>query len=192
MGSRCMFAIMTSTKTTLLFAVLTSAFLGLAFMQLAQAATVRSNSSGDLIDEFEAKALYINICTSEIQCCAPNAGLYRFMLASTVTNNDFLCSLDSTDPTKRTRLAIIEDQYENDCIVKYINYQFINDPTATAMQYAIGLKELEYKGVWEWEHAPSNAAQAAGFQHWDPASPSGTEDSHCAVLNVGGTGTPLS
>ena len=109
----------------LLFSVLGSVLLAVALFRV----TAWASPAPEPVDPEHPKvdpgvgALYINICSSEIQCCAPNAGLYRFMPKSSITNNNLLCSLDSTSAQKRTRLAIIEDQYENDCLVKYINYR---------------------------------------------------------------------
>ena len=62
---------------------------------------------------------------------------------------------------------------------------------STAAKYAIGLREIKYQGVWEYEKA---SGFTASFQKWAPNEPKGpttVSTLKCAYLDAGiGVGSP--
>ena len=139
-------------------------------------------------------------------------------------------------------MAVIETQKENDCLHKYITtgekgyckisvlFIFVDTLTPgviyanldpynlvykqeTNSSYAIGLKDADAEGLWEWQHTGeflylllNHEVKIQGwilinkkgiitllllvdgvarFQHWGPGEPSGGMVKNCAVMNMG-------
>ena len=99
---------------------------------------------------------------------------------------DMQCRLETLAGKFTTRLVIIENQRENDCLVKYISDEYHGDPVKT---YAIGLKTADtYKGVYEWSRVPrgTNDDMTTRFTNWSPVSPLGKA---CAAMDLGDSAT---
>lgn len=130
-------------------------------------------------------AIWVDICDQigvDPDCCNPNpsespTGFYWTMSSKSVRDNDFECRSD--DP--RNILVEINTQKENDCLVEYLSLRF--GYTAN-LQFAIGLQDNEFEGVWEWGHE-SGYAKVANYQHWGPSYPKGGNAANCAVMNIG-------
>ena len=93
---------------------------------------------------------------------------------------DTECRLEGGGSTELTRLVVIEDQVENDCLVKYIQDEFGD---STAKTYAIGVKMSDqYKGVYEWNHVTDDEHKnTLKFNNWAAAEPTGKT---CATMDI--------
>jgi len=94
------------------------------------------------------------------------------------TDLDIQCQLERTG----AKLAIFENQRENDCVAKYLSEEFEGDP---ASDYAFGIKADEpFDGIYEWHRLESATvgAQTLAFKNWASTAPTGKS---CVVMGAG-------
>ena len=114
-------------------------------------------------------------CLSVSKCSPQSTGSAQSL--------DTECRLEGAGGTEVTRLVVIEDQVENDCLVKYIQDEFGD---SAAKSYAIGVKMSDqYKGVYEWNHVTNTDllphANTLTFNNWAAAEPTGKT---CATMDI--------